>query len=123
MTQTILAAWAAALAVWGLCGAIVCGHVAWQRADLDFYRRLGMAAAALFCAGVALQQGRAFVAYELGTWSGADQVWFAAFGHRVLLSAGMLIFGYLGTRIRCGHRGWLGMAAAGLVAAGLSWLF
>ena len=116
----ILAAWAAALAVWGLAGATVCGHVAWWRNDLDMPRRLGMLAAALFCAGVALQQIRALVAYELGTWVANDQVWTVAIGHRVLLSAGMLMFGYLGTRVRCGHRGWQAMAAAGLAAAAAS---
>jgi hypothetical protein len=116
----ILAAWAAALAVWGIAGATVCGHVAASRADLDGYRRLGMLAAALFCAGVALQQIRALVAYELGTWVATDQVWTVAIGHRVLLSAGMLMFGYLGTRIRCGHRGWQAMAAAGVAAAAVS---
>lgn len=120
----LLASWAAFLAVLGALAAIACAHAAWHGwRDYTKGQRVGLLAIAAVSLAIGMQQTRAVIAYEIGTWTGNDQWLIVAIGHRLLLSGGMLAFCWVATHRRCGHRGWQAMAAAGLVAWAASWAF
>ena len=116
-TIDLVTAMAAALATFSGGSAAVCAWAArhallalfpWRAAALGFV--------ALAFSMIAIQQTWAVIAYETGVWGIGNVLSPVAIGTRLGLAVSFLGLAYIVTRERCGHRGWLALLVAGLVA-------
>lgn len=120
----ILAPMAAFLAALGAIATVVCSRAAWRGWQNDTPgAQVGLIAIAAVSLAICLQQLRSAAAFETGAWSGVELWPVVGIVYRVLFAGGMLAFGWVATRRQCGHRGWLAMAGAGMVAWLASWAF
>lgn len=117
-----LAALSAALAAigWGATG--FCLLRLWgARHDAVRHDLLLLGALAL-SVGVAIQATVALTALEWSLWALGRTHPAPALAYRLCKIAGLLTIAGAVSFPRCGHKGWLSLAAMGAVAAGVSWV-
>lgn len=112
-----IAALSAAVAVlgWGCFAACAWRYsVVW---GIDTRRSVLLAAITTIALGLAVQQTLAVWAWETGLWNtgGTSQFW--AITYRVLWAAGLLGAAGAASYPACGHKAWLALAGAGVMAS------
>jgi len=119
--SALLAALSAALMVWG-AGAAAFGlwrlYETWGH---DARRNVLLAGAILIAAGLALHQGMAWYAWEVGAWRGNAMHPALTVGYRLAWGAGLLALAGAASWPRCGHRGWQMLLALGVAAWLAAW--
>jgi hypothetical protein len=117
----VLAALSAALMVWGIGAASFGLWRLYEARNGDPRRNILLAGAVLIAIGLAMHQGMAWHAWEMGTWRGSSMPPVLTIGYRLAWGAGLLALAGAASWPRCGHRGWQALLVLGVGAWLVAW--